>query len=601
MSAGRRSRRSSSPTCTGTSGFRRASSVCSPEPWRRSANSGRTSSSRTPTSAGISRCIARETCDVWLLAWQPEQDTDWHDHGGSSGSFCVADGVLLEQLRTGGGHRVRTRRLSASERIFFGPAHVHNVSHSGTAPAVSVHAYSPPLVTMTYYELTPGGLVANETVVVTSPEGPRRELRRHRSLQSVDDLLADARLGIERVGPEAAYRADGRRRDAGRHPARRNSAARRARFRTRSSSGATCSSGGSIPEATPASWSWPATTAQIIVLCSEGYASSLAAASLRHLGLRRATDVDGGFRAWRQPVCPPRRVTGRLTGASERDSRDRRARPRLSPRVAAVARLGRRGDRHRLRAVNASRPPGAGGASRRWRGVTSTAGRPASEPSCSSRWRPTTPGVTRLRCCGAMPAGSAAVLGPAEVRALLRRTCESAPRRWCGHRPSVVDAIVAALESGATPVVHAARRDRDRRPDGSGRGRASRSRARAPGTTTLRRRRSSSASATVSPSCRAMPAPSGVRRCSPPTRLALLASADAVVAFEHARLRWEHRRPSIPACMRPARSAGRRSRRAVCARSSATRLRPRAAACRIPSACAARRSSTARLRTPSTG
>ena len=26
------------------------------------------------------------SCDVWLLAWERGQDTDWHDHGGSSGS-----------------------------------------------------------------------------------------------------------------------------------------------------------------------------------------------------------------------------------------------------------------------------------------------------------------------------------------------------------------------------------------------------------------------------------------------------------------------------------------------------------------------------------
>ena len=46
--------------------------------------------------------------------------------------------------------------------------------------------------------------------------------------------------------------------------------------------------------------------AQIIVLCSEGYASSLAAASLRHLGLLRATDVDGGIRAWKAAGLPTR-------------------------------------------------------------------------------------------------------------------------------------------------------------------------------------------------------------------------------------------------------------------------------------------------------
>ena len=38
---------------------------------------------------------------------------------------------------------------------------------------------------------------------------------------------------------------------------------------------------------------------QIVVICNEGYASSLAAASLRDLGLHRATDLVGGFQAWR--------------------------------------------------------------------------------------------------------------------------------------------------------------------------------------------------------------------------------------------------------------------------------------------------------------
>jgi rhodanese-related sulfurtransferase len=46
----------------------------------------------------------------------------------------------------------------------------------------------------------------------------------------------------------------------------------------------------------------------VIVICNEGYASSLAAVSLQALGLRRATDLDGGFQAWREaglPVTPP--------------------------------------------------------------------------------------------------------------------------------------------------------------------------------------------------------------------------------------------------------------------------------------------------------
>jgi rhodanese-related sulfurtransferase len=39
---------------------------------------------------------------------------------------------------------------------------------------------------------------------------------------------------------------------------------------------------------------------QVIVLCQEGYASSLAAATLRELGVHRATDVIGGYAAWRR-------------------------------------------------------------------------------------------------------------------------------------------------------------------------------------------------------------------------------------------------------------------------------------------------------------
>ncbi len=47
--------------------------------------------------------------------------------------------------------------------------------------------------------------------------------------------------------------------------------------------------------------------ARIIVMCRQGYSSSLAAASLHAIGLSRATDIIGGFEAWRDaglPVAP---------------------------------------------------------------------------------------------------------------------------------------------------------------------------------------------------------------------------------------------------------------------------------------------------------
>jgi rhodanese-related sulfurtransferase len=45
----------------------------------------------------------------------------------------------------------------------------------------------------------------------------------------------------------------------------------------------------------------------VIVICSEGYTSSLAAAVLQDIGLWRATDVIGGFQAWRAAGLPTTR------------------------------------------------------------------------------------------------------------------------------------------------------------------------------------------------------------------------------------------------------------------------------------------------------
>ncbi|TML02053.1 MAG: hypothetical protein E6G41_15855 [Actinobacteria bacterium] len=48
--------------------------------------------------------------------------------------------------------------------------------------------------------------------------------------------------------------------------------------------------------------------APLILFCSQGYASSLAAQTLREMGFTRVTDMDGGFDAWKEqglPTLPP--------------------------------------------------------------------------------------------------------------------------------------------------------------------------------------------------------------------------------------------------------------------------------------------------------
>jgi MFS family permease/rhodanese-related sulfurtransferase len=61
---------------------------------------------------------------------------------------------------------------------------------------------------------------------------------------------------------------------------------------------------------------------EVILMCADGFSSSLAAASLRELGYRRATDLVGGFNAWKVAGLPVRPVqepegSGRLPGMGE--------------------------------------------------------------------------------------------------------------------------------------------------------------------------------------------------------------------------------------------------------------------------------------------
>jgi rhodanese-related sulfurtransferase len=55
---------------------------------------------------------------------------------------------------------------------------------------------------------------------------------------------------------------------------------------------------------------------EIVVMCSEGYASSLVAAILVELGFASAGDLDGGFQAWAKAGLPVRRRRPRLRAAS---------------------------------------------------------------------------------------------------------------------------------------------------------------------------------------------------------------------------------------------------------------------------------------------
>jgi mannose-6-phosphate isomerase-like protein (cupin superfamily) len=91
--------------------------------------------------------------EVWLISWLPGQATGFHDHGDSEGAFTVVLGSLEE--RDPG----EARTVGAGESWLFGRDYVHDVRNVSSAPAVSVHVYSPPLSSMGRYEETDEGLI----------------------------------------------------------------------------------------------------------------------------------------------------------------------------------------------------------------------------------------------------------------------------------------------------------------------------------------------------------------------------------------------------------------------------------------------------------
>lgn len=97
-----------------------------------------------------------EQVEVWAIAWLPGHDTGFHDHDESAGALCVAEGTLVEDRLVLGG-APRSRELGPGEGVDFGPSHVHRVRCAGPGPAVSVHAYSPPLQRLGAYEVEPDG------------------------------------------------------------------------------------------------------------------------------------------------------------------------------------------------------------------------------------------------------------------------------------------------------------------------------------------------------------------------------------------------------------------------------------------------------------
>lgn len=128
-----------------------------------------------PTERWHQRVYRDQRMDVWLISWLPTQSTELHDHGGAAGAFTVLSGQLREVVVTG--DRVREHDRRAGEAVGFGARYVHDVRNVFDAPAISVHAYSPPLKLMNFYDFEAGRLEPIATIATDDPE-PAVEIRR---------------------------------------------------------------------------------------------------------------------------------------------------------------------------------------------------------------------------------------------------------------------------------------------------------------------------------------------------------------------------------------------------------------------------------------
>ena len=243
--------------------------------------------------------------DLWVISWLPGQSTGFHDHGASSGAFVVVTGSL-EERRPGEPAQV----IYGGEGRSFGSDYAHDVGNGSLGPAISIHAYSPPLGKMNEYELDEGRLVPRERAQgqadgldeVWQVERQRPEGRGGRL--SIEQMLSAARARLQRLSAEEV------------HEAAEKAGAILVDIRPESQRAAECRIPGAlVVERNVLEWRLDPTSSarlavatdhdvHVILFCSEGYASSLAAAALQDLGLWRATDMAGGFKAWRAAGLP---------------------------------------------------------------------------------------------------------------------------------------------------------------------------------------------------------------------------------------------------------------------------------------------------------
>jgi len=241
------------------------------------------------------RILATESYDVWLLRWPAGTAVSPHHHGDSDAAFVVSSGALKETRWLDG--RREERPIAPGQGATVERGIVHDVG--APVEALSVHVYAPPLARMAFFDDQAERVLleapvdqSNDAVIVGGPS-----IIEHSG--GLETIIEKARERISpRIEPrDLAAAIDGGALVVDTRPAdlrQRDGELEGAVIIDRNVLEWRLDPFGShrIHEASDAD-------RPVILVCDEGYASSLAAVSLLNLGRRNVTDLMGGYQAWR--------------------------------------------------------------------------------------------------------------------------------------------------------------------------------------------------------------------------------------------------------------------------------------------------------------
>ena len=251
---------------------------------------------RHPNARTGLRILATESYDVWLLRWPAGTAVSPHHHGESDAAFVVSSGALKETRWLDG--RREERPIAPGQGATVERGVVHDVG--APVEALSVHVYAPPLSRMAFFD------DQAEKVLLEAPVD-----------QSDDSVIVGGCSIIENSGRLETMLEEARERISPRIEPRDLAAAidggalvvdlRPAELRQRDGE----FEGALVIDRNVLEWRLDpfgfhriheASDADrpVILVCDEGYASSLAAVSLLDLGRRNVTDLMGGYQAWRR-------------------------------------------------------------------------------------------------------------------------------------------------------------------------------------------------------------------------------------------------------------------------------------------------------------